>query len=297
MAGRVRSPWPLVTIRFACRRFLLAVHQVPIMTENPTEPDVYRVAVFRQLADPHELSEVFQDVLQLHPTDALVWSRHVPGILTEAFSEEQARTLTAAINQLGIPCSVIRATEIPDLHHALPVHHAQCVESGLQLIGLHGEPETLVPWSAIQMICIGEAPVETSHHFPSGKWSGISAGHHYQSSGINLASTPSLEAWITCAAPFPSLRIDHERMNYEYLGARRVDSSAVNFKQFVQDLTRQATAAMLTESTAAYLRHVVPEHYRFKSPDELIRYATLHAVQARLAAPTCTSHPLSDNVS
>lgn len=267
------------------------------MTEDSTEPDVYRVAVFSQLADPRELSQVFQDVLQLHPTDALVRSRHVPGILTETFSEEQARTLTAAISQLGIRSSAIRAAEIPDLHHATAVHHAQCVEPGLQLIGLHGQPETLVPWSAIQMICIGETPLETSQHFPSGKWSGVSAGHHYQNPALNLACTPSLEAWITCAAPFPSLRIDHERMNYEYLGARRVDSSAVNFKQFVQDLTRQATAAMLTESTVAYLRHVEPEHYRFKSPDELIRYATLHAVQARLAVPICAPYPLSDEVS
>lgn len=261
------------------------------MTENSTAPGEYRIAVYTQLEDLHELSAVFQQVLELHPTDALVWSRHVPGILNKTFSAEQAQTLTAAISQLGIRCRAVLSSVIPDLHHALVLHHAQCTDQGLEIVGLDGEPETLVPWSAIQMICIGETPIETSRHYPPGMWSGVSAGHHYQNAGINLSGTPSLEAWITCAAPFPNLRIDHERMNYEYLGERRVDSSAVNFKQFVQDLTRQATAAMLTESTRAYLLHVQPEHYRFKSLDDLIHYATLQALLAREPASPIPSAP------
>lgn len=249
-------------------------------TELP-ELDSYRVAIHTRAADLHALSEVFQRVLQIHPTDAMIWARHVPGVLHDTFTAGQARALTAAINQSGLRVSAIRDSDVPDLHHALTVHHARCQDDGLQLMGRNGEPDELIPWSAIQTVSVGEVPLETVHHYPSGMWNGVSAGHHYQGSEISLPLTPSLEAWITCAAPFPNLRIDHEHMNYEYLGERRVDSATCNFKEFIQDLTARATGALLTESTTAYLRHVEPERFRFTSPEDLLRYATLQAVLAR----------------
>lgn len=254
------------------------------MSADRTVPDDYRIAISTRMADPHDLSEIFQRVLHLHPTDAMIWARHVPGVLTETFTADQTRELIAAIEPLGVGVSAIRAADVPDLQHALPVHHVRCQDDGLQVVGVDGEPRVLIPWSAVQMVSVGEVPLESAHHYPSGMWSGVSAGHHYQNPEFSLPLTPSLEAWITCAPPYPNLRIDHEHMNYEYLGERRVDSATCNFKEFLQDVTTHATGALVTDSTEAYLRHIEPERFRFSGLDELVHYATLQAVLARKSA-------------
>lgn len=295
----------MVSFRPASRRDR-ARKRVPNMTADRSESDDYRVAISGRTADPHDLSEIFQRVLHLHPTDAMIWARHVPGVLTETFTADQARELIAAIEPLGIDVSAIPAADVPDLHHALPVHHARCQDDGLQIVGVDGEPSVLIPWPAVQMVSVGEVPLESAHHYPSGMWSGVSAGHHYQNPDITLALTPSLEAWMTCAPPYPNLRIDHEHMNYEYLGERRVDSATCNFKEFLQDVTTRATGALATESTEAYLRHIEPERFRFSGLDELLHYATLHAALARkparvkLPVPTVadqqTTTPVSTNM-
>ena len=242
------------------------------------------MAVYSKPDSAQELNSVFQRELKLHPTDALIWARHVPGILSSAFSADQARALVTAIHQIGVRSSAIPATDIPDLHHAAHVHHARCTDSGLQIVTINSEQEFVVPWSAIELICLGEVPVETNRHYSTGIWSGVSAGHHYQSSGVTVPGTPSLEAWIVCRQPHPVLCIDHGRMNYEYLGARRVDSATCNFQQFITDLTDKATSARLTESTVCYLRHIDPEKYRYSTRDDLLRHATLQTLMNRESA-------------
>ena len=251
------------------------------MVESCTRPDEYRVAIYSKSDSPQDLSNLLQRELKLHPSDALIWAHHTPGVLSKTFTAEQARALVAAIDQIGIRGSVIHALDLPDPHRATVVHHTRCTEQGLQIVELHNEQDILVPWSDIELICIGEVPLETSRHYSAGMWAGVSAGHHYQSPGVSVPGTPGLEAWVVCRPPHPILCIDHGRMNYEYLGSRRSDSAALNFKQFVMDLTQHATNATLTESTLAYMDHVDPERYRFQSRDDLMRYVTLHTLMVR----------------
>jgi len=243
--------------------------------------DKYHVVIYTKQQDPHDLSLVFQEVLKLHPTDATIWARHVPGLLNEILTLGQAQTLVSAIGAIGQQAEAIPCAAVPDLHQARAVHHARCEESGLQILDLHGAPETLIPWPEIQMLCVGEVPRENSKHYPTTIGSGLSAGHYYKRTEFNVPQTHSLELWLTCSAPTPILFIEHDQMNYEYLGTRRVDSSTVNFHQFVEDLQTRSTNALLPESTQAYLKHDHPEHFRFKNADDFSRYATLNALLAR----------------
>jgi hypothetical protein len=246
--------------------------------------DEFRVAISTQPPDLHELSTVFQEVLSIHPTDAMVWARHLPGILTQSFSASQAQTLTAALQALGLHVIVFRQDETPILQTAQEVHHARCEENGLQILDLHGESEKIIPWPAVQMICVGEAPLETTYRYPAGTWAGVSAGRHYQRPELQVPLTPNLEVWIACASPFPALRISDKKMNYEYLGPRRQDSSSANFLMFVQDISENANAALLTESTVAYLKHDHPQRYRFQSAEAMEQFATLQTLVARESA-------------
>lgn len=253
------------------------------MTQDAPEPADFTIAVFSPHSNPEQLAELFQHLLQVHPTDAMIWARQLPGILNHTFTAEKAELLTTAIGKLGMHAISVPTAEVPDLRHSVALHHARCGSEGLEVIGLHDVPENAIPWSAIQMVCVGETPLESSHHYSSGDWSGVSAGHHYQSPGVAVPNTPSLQAWITCAPPFPTLRIDHQHMNYEYLASREVESSAVNFKQFIQDLVGHATRAFLTASTQAYLQHIGPERFRFRSAEDFLRYAKLNALESRSA--------------
>lgn len=251
------------------------------MTNSDSGPDELRVVVFSKPNHPDELAAVFQQELKLHPTDALIWARHVPGILTATFPAAQAQTLVAAMNRIGVRSSALPADQIPDLHHATVIHHVRCTDDGLRLMQASGEPGALIPWAAIQLVCVGEVPIDVNRHYSSGNWTAVSAGHHFQSGGIVAPGTPALEAWIVCQPPLPALCIDHGHMNYEYLGSRRVDSAACNFHSFITDVIKYATDAPLTESTKAYLTHIKPETYRFPSREDLIRHVALQTLLAR----------------
>lgn len=251
------------------------------MTEADSGADEYRVAVYSPIPDPPGFIELFQRELQLTRTDAQIWTHRLPGVLTPHFSAAQAEQLVQAIGQIGARGAAIRAVDVPDPQRATVIHHARCADSGLEIIQLKEDHNFTVPWSEVELICVGEVPLDASRHFSSGKWVAVTAGHHYQSPGVTVPATPSFEAWIVCRPPHPMLCFDQGRMNYEYLGSRLSESAAQNFKQFISDLTTHASHAGLTESTLAYLEHVEPERYRFPARDDLWRYVTLNVLMHR----------------
>lgn len=252
------------------------------MTAQPAETqDDYRIAIFTRVQEPSELARIFSQHLAMHPTDAEIWSHHVPGVLNESFSIRQAEDLITAINARGIHAKAFRRAEIPDLRQCIPVHHVRCDEGGLQVIDLHDKHEALIPWAAIEMLCVGELPRDAVRHRAPDMWNGSYSGH-YSSHGAGLDPFgPEVELWITCRHPSPILRIVHDQVNYEYLGPRRSGSSTINFRSLLLDLAQKATNAWLTESTVDYLQHVHPGRFHFHSSDELLRYATLQALLAR----------------
>ncbi len=244
------------------------------------DEDDYRIVIFTQLKDPRELGRVFSEKLDMHVVDADLWAHHVPGVLNESFSEEQARELAAAIGALGIQVAAIRRSQIPDLRRAVPAHHVRCEEHGLQVIDMHGKQETVIPWAAVEMVCVGELPLDIARHHAPDMWNGVLG----RNSSHDQSKDPLATGWevlVTCRHPYPNLKIEHDRMNYEYLGSRHTGSSESNFRHLVSDLTGSATQALVSESTQSYLQHNHPGKHHFKNQHELIHYATLSALLAR----------------
>ena len=242
----------------------------------------YQIAVFSAVDDPHELGEILAQKLGLHPIDAMIHARYVPGILPDLLTEEQARDLASAINSLGTHAEAIPTQDIPSLDHAAVVHHVKCHDEGLEILGLDGTKERLIPWTDVELISMGQVPVETAKHFSVERVS-VSAGRHTGHAPMELQLPPSPEVWFVCKNPACCFRIDHKRMNYETLGSRMTDSATANFYVLLTDFVARAKQTYLTPATRAFLDCESAELYSFESAEHLRRYTLLHQlIQQRL---------------
>lgn len=254
------------------------------MTDEISPPDStskYRVAVFAEPDDPHELADVIATKLGLHLTDARVHAHAVPGILPALMSQTAAEELAESIGALGIRTDVIAQADMPHLEQAEVLHHVRCLEEGLEVIDLHGKPNRIIDWDDIQLISIGHVPQESQRRYVVETTSSIHAGPHH------LADTPKVppksgpEAWIIRRSPEAAYRIEHNQMNYEYLDDRKEGSATHNFRLLIDDLVARIPHAYLTPAAHAYVDHGHLGDYEFQSLEEHRRYTLFHLLLLR----------------
>jgi hypothetical protein len=253
----------------------------------------FRLVVLRAPSDHTLLGEVFRDRLHVNSIDALGRARRMPGVLRDHLTHKQAEALAAAVREAGWDAVALPVSDLPDPLHAETVHHARCTESGLALVGLSGEVASQIGWASVKLLCIGEAPLETSRHYRLNERH-VTAGQYLHGGPLDLPIPPSLQLWIECRPPAALLQIVHQHMNYEYLGSRETDSATTNFRTFVDDLVRFAPQAIRTPSTEAYLTGHDSPRYRFNSSEDLTHYVVWQIMLARYenapvaALPTAT---------
>jgi hypothetical protein len=222
------------------------------------------VAVFAAPDDRHTLSEILAEVLRMHPTDALIHARMVPGFVGSQLTAETAERLAGAIRAIGLNAEAVDSDALPNLEQVDGVHHVRCVEAGLEILELHGSLKQLIAWSEIELIGVGDVPQETSRHYPVSGMSVLTAARRSQPDARDMPLSPGPELWILCRNPDRGFRIDHKRMNYEYLGARKSDSATANFRLFLDDvIARIVPHAYLTPATRAYVEHGSANAYAF----------------------------------
>jgi len=258
--------------------------------ESGQEP-YFQVVVFATPDDPHDLAEVLTEVLGIHLTDAMLHARRAPGILPDRMSREQADRLAAAVDELGLHAESVSAEEIPDFGHGEAVHHVQCPEAGLDIFGLRGGLDDCVPWDEIELICVGVVPQETTRHYLTDEMATLSAARRTAPPPHDVPLSPGPELWFIRRSPPHAYRVDHKRMNYEYLGERKTDSATVNFRLFLEDLLRHAPRAYVTPSTRAFLAHGSERLYHFDSTEHLQRYAEFHYLAHRRAVAGASASP------
>lgn len=251
------------------------------MSETDVNGDDFRIVIYSELQDPEALSKLFEQELKLGPIQSTVWIHHIPGVLNERFNEEKARRLAVLMKRAGMLASAVPSGAVPILHRAVAVHHPLLTADGMQLTEPSGHASALIPWSAMEMICVGEVPPNIARRHPPSVVSGPLSGHHYQRPAVDTPLTSCFEAWVTCRHPFPHLRFDQDRMNYECLGSSRTNSTSINFRLFIQAVIDHASAAFLPETTQAFLEHGCQKERCFKNPEALLQYATLQALLAR----------------
>lgn len=245
---------------------------------------VHRVAVFAAPDDVHDLSRVLVAVLGMHPTDAAVHARYAPGVLPDRLPAGQAAELAGAIEGIGIRAEAIAAESIPEFEHAEVVHHVRCLDAGLEILEFHGAEECVVPWGEIELVSIGQVPLETSRHYVGAEGASvISAARRTAPGPVDRPLPAGPEAWIIRREPLRGFRIDHKRMNYEYLGTRKSDSATANFRLLIDDIIAQVPETYLPPATRAFLEHGPVTEYSFESQEALKRYTVLHLLVHRQA--------------
>jgi type II secretory ATPase GspE/PulE/Tfp pilus assembly ATPase PilB-like protein len=253
----------------------------------PLDPDsTFRVVVFAAPDDPLVLRDLLVHRLNMHPTDAQVHARAVPGILPDRLTREAAEQFAAAVNEAGLHAEAVRQSDIPDFEHAEAVHHARCLEEGFEVIEVHGEEESIVPWSRIELVSVGQVPQEEDRHFIS--TDEITASRRAAPTDCFVTQLAGPELWVVRRDPLKAYRVDHQRMNYEYLGAAMTSSATRNFRLFVEDLVRRIPSAYVTPATRTFLEHGPTRHYEFDSTDQLRGYTVFHLL-IRLRAENQTA--------
>jgi hypothetical protein len=235
----------------------------------------YRVVVFATPDDPQELGKLLADRLHLHPTDAQVHAHAVPGVLPDHLSQADAGKLAAAITGFGVNAASIADADIPHFEHAEVLHHVRCLDNGLEVIELHGEPEFLLAWDEIQLISIGYVPLEEQRRFRVDR----TLIHSAPQPADGTTDVPSLsgpEAWIIRRNPERGFRIAHGEMNYEYLGDRKTGSATHNFRLFMDDLIARVPHAYITPAARAYIGRGLLRDYEFASLELHRSYTVFH---------------------
>jgi hypothetical protein len=231
---------------------------------------VYRLVVF-DAVDEDDLPlarELFCRVTGIHPTDATQWIARTPGVWPRPLPEDHARALLDGLFELQIAAEAWRADQFPELSPARTIHDAACLEGGLRIKGLRGEPTHWVPWDKVELISGGWIDVEDEYRnvSPPAWTSALSDGLRAltlrpgklplrRERAMRVPRDPVGEVIIVRRDPRIAFRIIANQMNYASLGERLRPSASENFPIFLAQLCACATAATITPPTKALLGH------------------------------------------
>jgi hypothetical protein len=253
----------------------------------PNSPPVYRLVIFDVIDDPQELRDMMSQVTGMHPTDVVQGLARAPGVWPWPLEERTVRELLDRLYDYQVAAEAWRADQFPELSPARTIHRVACLDEGLRIEGLRGEPTHWVPWDKIEMICAGrivahdEFSDSQRRRWTPSVLAGIRAIALRKPKPMERRSRTQRpvkdavnEVLIVRRDPRVTFRVVENQMNYAYLGDRLRESSTDNFPLFLADLCAKSTSAYLAPSTKALLDHGKPEDYEFPSSSALIEYAT-----------------------
>jgi hypothetical protein len=253
----------------------------------PETAPLYRLVIFDTIDDPQDLREMICRLTGMHPTDVVQWLARAPGVWPQPLDEATVRGLLDGLYESGVAAEAWRADQLPDLSPPRTVHRAACLDEGLRIEGIRGEPTHWVPWDRMEMICAGKIPGEDDVRdvqkpkWPSVVVSGIRAMALQRPRPMQRIARahrsprdPVGEILIVRRDPRIAFRVVENQMNYAYLGERLHSSAAENFPLFLADLCTRADQAYLTPSTRALLERRDPKEYEFPTSQAIIEYAT-----------------------
>src|SRR4051812_19389584 len=134
--------------------------------DQPTP--LYRLVVFDAM-EPDELPAVrdlFCRVTEIHPTDATQWVTRTPGVWPRPLPEAPVRALLDGLYDLQVAAEAWRADRSPPPTPPRTIHDAACLEGGLRIAGLRGEPAHWVPWDKVELISAGRIEAEDVYRGP-----------------------------------------------------------------------------------------------------------------------------------
>lgn len=248
---------------------MLEIHSDKDPAETDDAEREYRVAVFSRCSDLDQLTEALVSALGLNRIDARIHAAHVPGVLPEQLTQQQAEYTVAAITKLGMSAAVVSQADIPNLDHPAVVHHAACSANGLEISGLSGARSNLIRWPDVEFVSVGYVPLETAHHSSTEPLVVVHSSPHTFDDVSEPVALSGPECWLIVRHPQRIFFLNHNRMNYEYLGPRKSGSATANFGEFLKDIAHFAEDAFLTPATHKILSRGPVDGYTFSTDEEL----------------------------
>lgn len=257
------------------------------MTDVTTPAGAYRVVVFARPDDPEIFADAIAKPLNLNRVDARIDWHNIPGVLPHHLTLDAASEVAAAIRGLGVNSIVVMESTLPRLDRAEVVHRAACLPEGLEIAGLSGARHALIEWENLVVAAVGYVPLESAQHYNVEPSVVVFSAPHSHTELTETTSINGFELWLVTAHPERVFRIEQDRMNYEYLGERMVESAAANFKVFLADIAAHAKHTYMTPAVHAVLEHKPLGKYRFADAEALKRdtllHVLLHREQSRVA--------------
>ncbi len=251
------------------------------MNEATTSAGAYRVVVFARPDDPETFADAISKALQLNRVDARIDWHNIPGVLPHHLSLDVASEVAAAVRELGVNASVVLESTLPRLDHAEVIHRAACLPEGLEIAGLSGARHALIEWENLVVADVGYVPLESAQHYNVEPSVVVFSAPHSHTELTETTAISGFELWLVTAHPDRVFRIEQDRMNYEYLGERMVESAAANFKVFLADIAAHAKRTYLTPAVRAVLEQKPLGKYRFADSEALKRDTLLHVLLHR----------------
>ena len=169
----------------------------------------------------------------MHPTDVVQWLARARASGPSRWTSRWFASCSTGSTNSGWRPRPGRADQFPDLSPPRTVHRAACLDEGLRIEGLRGEPTHWVPWDRVEMICAGKVTAEDEFrdvhkhalavrgcfgHPGSGlakpvRWSRMARA-------IAIPRDPVGEILIVRRDPRIAFRVVENQMNYAYLGKR-----------------------------------------------------------------------------
>lgn len=249
------------------------------------------VVLFSRGEDAEALAGVLGDTLGLNRIDAKIRSAHVPGVLPDRLTRETADSVVAAVHGIGIAAAAFSWTDVPCLDHPIVVHHASCGFEGLEILGLHGDRTNLIRWPELEFISVGHVPLETAHHSSTEDMVVVHSAPHSFEETLDQPILSGPECWIIARRPQRIFVLNHNRMNYEYLGSRMTESATANFKEFLTDLAHHGREGFLTPATHAILNHGPAHCFTFSDTEQLKRTTLAQFLLHRTIETQQRQHP------
>jgi len=244
----------------------------------------WHVIVFADNLNRQLLGAVLGEHLDMERADTLRLAAHMPGVLPRSLTSDQAGRLVEALTHVGIDAEAWPVDRIPDLSEPRTVHKVICRADGLESFGLHGEPSHWLPWEQVELLSLGVLPRAAKElSLAAPVWVTAAAavvrplllgGPRSRAHRVKRREPVAPELWIIRARPVLALRVQRDRMSYEYLGERLQPSTRANFRLLLADLVAAVPHATVTPAAQSFIAGDRPGHFHFASAQHLMEYTT-----------------------
>lgn len=248
--------------------------------------EALRLAVYGMPDDRSEVTGILCQDLGLNSVEAAIRAREFPCVLQHPVGRAEGERVVAHLHELGLQSELVPADQVPNLHEAHDIHSVSLHDDGLRVYGLWGTEQQSWPWLDLCLVSAGEV-VSSDHHSRTLDDSHFTtAGRHTTIDHSTVPDGPRIWIYLQWREPATWLRIDHQRMNYGYLGERKSTSATANLHELLADLHRFGGCAHWTPSARALFERGPLAMYRFDSIPQLERMTVIQSLVARhFAAP------------